>query len=83
MSFRAYLLIKVKENVQPEKFDKIMRQIDALVETDFVDAVNGFVDIIVMIEVPVTVKTVLKQIQNLDGVTEVHPCRILGIHMEW
>ena len=83
MGLRAYLLIKLKENVQPEKFDRILRQLDSLDEADFVDAVNGAVDIIVMVEVPVTIKPIVKQIQRIDGVIEVQTCKILGVHKEW
>jgi len=83
MGLRAYLLIKVDENIQPKKFDKIIRQINDLNETDFVDAVNRIVDIIVMIEVPVTTKSVVKQIQCIDGVTEVQTCEIRGVRYSY
>ncbi len=82
-SIRAYLLINLKEDILPKKFDEIMRKIDSLNEADFVDAVDGFCDIIAMIEVPVTVKTIVEAIQSIDGVATVQPCRILGIHKEW
>ena len=83
MGFRAYLLIKVKENVHPEDFDKILQELDALNEADFVDAVNGAVDIIVMVEVSVTLSSVIKHVQQIAGVSEVKTCKILGIHKEW
>ncbi len=83
MAFRAYLLIDLKEDVEQKKSNEILRKIDALDETDFVDPVDGPHDIVAMIEVPVTVKTVVETIQGIDGVARVEPCRILGIHKEW
>ena len=83
MAFRAYLLIDLEEDVEQKKSNEILRKIDALDETDFVDPVDGSHDIIAMIEDPVTVKTVVEAIQGIDGVARVEPCRIRGIHKEW
>ena len=83
MAFRAYLLIDLKEDVQQKKFTEIKRKIDSLDEVDFVDAVDGPHDIIAMVEVPVTIKTVVETIQGIDGVARVQTCRISGIHKEW
>jgi len=83
MGFRAYLLITVNDDTQPTKFSKILQKIDKLKETDYVDPVNGAIDIIVMIEVPVTIKPVMKKIQRIDGVAKVQSCKILGVHKEW
>ena len=83
MAFRAYLLIDLKEDVEQKKSNEILRKIEALDEVDFVDPVDGSHDVIAMIEVPVTVKTVVETIQRIDGVAKVQSCRILGIHKEW
>ena len=83
MAFRAYLLIDLKKDVEQKKSIEILRKIDALDEIDFVDPVDGPHDIIAMVEVPVTVKTVVETIQGIDGVATVQPCQISGIHKEW
>lgn len=83
MGLRAYLLIDLKDSVRQKEADEIIRKIDALDEVDFVDAVDGPHDIIAMVEVPVTVKTIAKAIQGIDGVACVQSCRILGSHKEW
>ena len=62
MAFRAYLLIDLKKNVEQKKSNEILRKIDALDETDFVDPVDGPHDIIAMIEVPVSGKIVVETI---------------------
>ena len=82
-AFLAYLLIDLKEDVEQKKSNEILRKIDALDETDFVDPVDGSHDIIAMIEVPVSGKIVVETIQGIDGIATVQPCQISGIHKEW
>lgn len=83
MGIRAYLLISLKKGVQQKESDEIMQKINALDDVDFLDAVTGPHDLIAMVEVPVTVETIVKAIQGIDGVDSIQSCQILGVHKRW
>ncbi len=83
MGIRAYLLISLKKGVQQKESDEIIQKINALDEVDFLDAVTGPYDLIAMVEVPVTVETISKAIQGIDGVDNIQSCQILGVHKRW
>lgn len=83
MGFRAYVLIKLKEEVNPEQFRAIIQQIDCLNESDYVDVVRGMFDIIVMVEAPLTVSTVLEKIKKIEGVENAQTCQLVKTHNDW
>ena len=83
MGLRAYILIKLKESVDPKKFRDILQSMDHLSEADFIDVVNGMFDIIMMVEAPVCVRTVVEKIQVIDGIDSVQTCQIIRPHKAW
>lgn len=79
MGQRAYLLIDVKDTVNQQEFIQIIRELEAMVEVDFADPVVGNWDIIAMIEAPITVQAVVKELAQRLWVKNIEIAKIQSV----
>lgn len=79
MGTRAYLAVNVVDEVDQQKFIKILRELEEMIEVDFVDPVVGDWDIMVMIEAPITVEAVAKKIKALPWVKDLQTLKIVSL----
>jgi len=79
MGTRAYLMVNVVDEVNQQEFVKVLRELEEMVEVDFVDPVVGNWDIIIMIEAPVTVEAVARKIEALPWVKELQTLKIVSL----
>lgn len=79
MGVRAYLMINVQDNVTQEEFVQIIRDLEDVVEVDFVDPVVGSCDIVVMIEATNTVQAVAQKISGQPWVKNIDVLKILSV----
>jgi len=79
MGTRAYLLVNVVDEVNQQDFVKILRELEEMLEIDFVDPVIGSWDMVLMIEAPITVEAVAKKIGDQPWVKELQTLRIVSL----
>ncbi len=79
MGTRAYLLVNVADEVNQQQFVKILRELEEMIEVDFVDPVIGTWDMVIMIEAPVTVAAVARKIQDQEWVKELQTLQIVSL----
>lgn len=79
MGTRAYLTVNVVDEVNQQEFVKILRELEEMLEVDFVDPVVGDWDIVIMIEAPITVEAVAKKIKALPWVKELKTLTIVSL----
>ena len=79
MGTRAYLMITVQDEVVGENFVQVLRELEDLVDVDFVDPVEGDCDIVVMIDAPVSVPAVAEKIAALPWVKSLATLKIVSI----
>jgi len=79
MGLRAYLLVKVEDEVRQEEYVQALLELEDMHEVDFVDPVLGEYDICVMIEAPVSVEAVARKIEAKPWVKELKILKIVSI----
>lgn len=79
MGTRAYLLVNVFDDVNQQEFLKILRQLEEMVEVDFVDPVVGDWDMVIMIEAPITVEIVAKKLREQTWIKELKVLKIVSL----
>ena len=79
MGTRAYLLVNMSDEVNQQQFVNILRELEDMIEVDFVDPVIGIWDLVIMIEAPVTVASVAKKIQDQAWVKELQTLQIVSL----
>ncbi|SHE66248.1 hypothetical protein SAMN02745133_00868 [Desulforamulus putei DSM 12395] len=79
MGLRAYLMVTVHDDVDQQGFVQILRELEEMIEVDFVDPVVGRCDIVIMIEAPVTVQEVANKIEKLPWVKKLETLKIVSL----
>jgi len=64
MGLRAYLLVKVKDNLEQEEFIEVLREVERTPGVEFADPVIGEFDMVVMVDAPVTVEAIATKVQD-------------------
>jgi len=76
MALRAYLLVKMADDVDREAAEKALRQVESLPEVDFADPVVGSCDLVLMVETGETVGAVAEAVSRLPWVKSVETLKI-------
>ncbi|AEG61409.1 hypothetical protein [Desulforamulus ruminis] len=79
MGTRAYFLVNVVDEVNQQEFVRILRELEEMLEVDFVDPVVGEWDMVVMIEAPITVEAVARKIKEQAWVKELTTLKIVSL----
>lgn len=64
MGLRAYLMVKVKENIEQEEFMEALREVERMPGVEFADPVIGDYDVVVMVDAPVTVEAMASKVRD-------------------
>lgn len=72
-------MITVQEDIVGEKFVKVLRELEEMVDVDFVDPVEGHCDIVVMIDAPASVAAAAEKIATLTWVKSLATLKIVSI----
>lgn len=78
MGQRAYLVITCKEGTTREQFVNIVRELEATPGVDYVDPVKGFGNLVVMLDVPVSVEETMEAIKGKAWLKKMEVLKILG-----
>ena len=78
MALRAYLLIKISDQINCDEAEKALRQVEALPEVDFADPTLGSYDLVLMVETGETVGAVADQIAKFPWVKSVDVLKIVS-----
>ncbi|HAM36585.1 MAG TPA: hypothetical protein DEB40_14840 [Elusimicrobia bacterium] len=76
MGLRAYLLIRIADDVSREQAEKALRQVEGMPEVDFADPVVGSYDLVVMVETAQNAGAVAEQICRLAWVKSLEILKI-------
>jgi hypothetical protein len=76
MGLRAYLLVKIADDVDRDAAAKALRQVESLPEVDFADPVVGACDLVVMVETADSVGALADQIGKFPWVKSVETLKI-------
>ena len=76
MALRAYLLVKIADNVDRAAAEKALRQVEALPEVDFADPVVGSYDLVLMVETGESVGAVAEAVSRFPWVKSVETLKI-------
>lgn len=76
MALRAYILVKIAEDVDRKAAEKALRQVEAMPEVDFADPVVGGYDLVLMIETSESVGAVAEQVRKFPWVKSVETLKI-------
>ncbi len=79
MGVRAYLLVDVVDDMAQQDFITTLRQLEEMPGVDFVDPVIGSVDMVIMVDAPVTVEAVASKIRAKDWVKNLEILRIVSM----
>lgn len=72
-------MITVQDDIVGEKFVNILRELEDMVDVDFVDPVEGHCDIVVMLDAPVAVAATAEKIVTLPWVKSLATLKIVSI----
>jgi len=76
---RAYLLVSVVDDMGQDYFIKAVRALEEMQGVEFVDPVTGSFDMIIMVEAPLTIETLVKKINSKSWVRRVEVLRVVSI----
>ena len=79
MGLRAYLLVKVKDNIEQEEFIAAMREVERTPGVEFADPVIGEFDMVVMVDAPVTVEAVASKVQDNQWFEDMKILKLINI----
>jgi|GEM_PF-877460 len=79
MGLRAYLLIKVKDNLEQEEFIDTLRKVERIPGVEFADPVIGAFDMVVMVDAPVTVEAIAAKIQDNHWFEDMKILKLINI----
>lgn len=79
MGHRAYLLVKVRDDMSQKDFIKAILDLEDMLEIDFVDPVVGTHDMVISIEATVSVEEVAKRIRSKPWVAQLEILRIVSM----
>lgn len=76
MALRAYLLVKISDDVDRDTAEKALRQVESLPEVDFADPVVGSYDLVLMVETGESVVGVAEAVCRFPWVKSVETLKI-------
>jgi hypothetical protein len=79
MGLRAYLLVKVKDNIEQEEFIAAMREVERIPGVEFADPVIGDFDMVVMVDAPVTVEAIAAKVQDNHWFEDMKILKLINI----
>jgi len=79
MGLRAYLLVKVKGNVEQEEFIEPLREVEQIPGVEFVDPVIGAFDMVIMVDAPVTVEAIAAKVQDNQWFEDMKILKLINI----
>ena len=79
MTLRAYFLINVLDDVDQPEFVKILRELERMPGIEFVDAVSGAYDMVVIVDTNTSIESVVANIKEKAWVKSIEVLRIVGI----
>jgi hypothetical protein len=79
MALRAYLMVKVIQDMKPAELLREMQELENFPGVDFVDPVIGSSDVVIMIEAPVTVESIANKIKQRPWITHVEILRVVSL----
>jgi len=79
MGLRAYLLVKVKDNIEQEEFIVAMREVEQIPGVEFADPVIGDFDMVVMVDAPVTVEAIAAKVQDNQWFEDMKILKLINI----
>jgi hypothetical protein len=79
MGLRAYLMVKVTDNMRPAEFQRALLELEEIHGVDFVDPVIGSHDLVIMVEAPVTVESIANKIRQRQWVASVEVLRVVRL----
>ena len=79
MGLRAYLLVKVKDNIEQEEFIVAMREVERIPGVEFADPVIGDFDMVVMVDAPVTVEAITAKVQDNHWFEDMKILKLINI----
>lgn len=79
MGLRAYLLVDVADDMKQDEFIKELRELEEMPGVDFADPVIGSHDMVIMVDVPVTVQAIASKIYAKGWVKDMEILRIVSM----
>ena len=76
MGLRAYLLVKMDDDMERDASEKALRQVEAMPEVDFADPVVGGWDLVLMVETSESVSAVADKVSKFPWVKQVDMLKI-------
>jgi len=79
MGLRAYLLVKVKDNLEQKEFIEALREVERTPGVEFADPVIGEFDMVIMVDAPVTVEAVAAKVQQNEWLEDMKILKLINI----
>ncbi len=79
MGLRAYLLVKVKGNIEQEEFIEPLREVERIPGVEFVDPVIGAFDMVIKVDAPVTVEAIAAEVQDNQWFEDMKILKVINI----
>ena len=76
MALRAYLVVKIADDVDRATAEKALRQVESMPEVDFADPVVGSYDLVLMVETAESVGVVAEAVSRFPWVKSVETLKI-------
>lgn len=80
MGSRAYLLVRVSDEMEQGELIKALRELEEMPGVDFVDPVIGSSDLVITVDAPVTVQAIANKVQAKTWVKEMEILRIVSMY---
>jgi hypothetical protein len=79
VTLRAYLLLNVSDDVDQPEFVKILRELERTPGVEFVDAVSGAYDMVIIVDTGTSIESFVATIKEKVWVKDVEVLRIVSI----
>ena len=79
MGLRAYILATAQDDVGQGEFVQILRQLEEMPGVDFVDPVIGNIDMVIMVDAPITVQDIANKIAEKKWCKSTQILRIVSM----
>lgn len=76
---RAYLLLSVYDDIGQQDFVKILRELERMPGVEFVDAVSGVYDMVVIVDTSTSIESIVNDIKERPWLKGIEVLRIVGI----
>ena len=79
MTLRAYLLLNVLDDVDQPQFVKILRELERTPGVEFVDAVSGAYDMVIIVDTSTSIESFVATVKEKAWVKNIEVLRIVSI----